>query len=194
LTFTLKVDIFYISTLVAKISMLEAIMTSIVKCKSGKYTYLYESTSYRDANGKPRCIRKCIGRIDPTTGKEIFHGDYIERTIGTDRQPNLTQNKMYSHDDIKFKSHHKEYGVTYLFNHLANSIGLVDTLQTVFPENWYSILALANYMAAGGEAMMYAKFWQHKNDLNLPEELTSQNISRLMVSITDQDRLLFYKK
>jgi hypothetical protein len=39
-------------------------MGSIVKNKVGKYTYIYESVSYRDENGKPQTKKTPIGKYD----------------------------------------------------------------------------------------------------------------------------------
>ena len=51
-------------------------MSSIIRQKVGKHTYLYESTSYRDAEGKPRNNRKIVGRVDPKTNTEIYKHEY----------------------------------------------------------------------------------------------------------------------
>ena len=51
-------------------------MSSIVKVKVGKNTYLYESVSYRDENGDPRNNRKLIGKINPNTGQRVFKQEY----------------------------------------------------------------------------------------------------------------------
>jgi len=42
-------------------------MSAIITSKSGNYTYLYESESYRDENGKVRNRRKIVGKVDPVT-------------------------------------------------------------------------------------------------------------------------------
>ncbi len=54
-------------------------MSSIVRQKVGKHTYLYESISYRDADGKPRNKRQPIGKLDPVTGEPIYKPEYLER-------------------------------------------------------------------------------------------------------------------
>jgi hypothetical protein len=54
-------------------------MASIVRQKVGKYTYLYESESYRNEMGKPRNRRVMIGKIDLKTGQPVYKKEYIER-------------------------------------------------------------------------------------------------------------------
>ena len=54
-------------------------MSCITKQHVGKYTYLYESTSFRNAEGKPRNKKVRIGKIDPKTGNTIYTPEYLER-------------------------------------------------------------------------------------------------------------------
>jgi hypothetical protein len=60
-------------------------VSSIVRCKSGNYTYLYESESYRDEDGNPQNRRKCVGRVDPVTGNNVFNPEYLERVWGREQ-------------------------------------------------------------------------------------------------------------
>ncbi len=70
-------------------------MSSIVKHKVGKYTYLYESISFRNEDGQPRNKRITIGRIDPITGQPIYKPEYLERMVkaGTPVDINLSFTK-----------------------------------------------------------------------------------------------------
>ena len=55
-------------------------MPSITKHRIGPYIYLYESTSFWDAQSKyPDNKKKSIGRMDPDTGAEYFKQEYIDR-------------------------------------------------------------------------------------------------------------------
>jgi transposase len=166
-------------------------MTSIVKCKSGKFTYLYESTSYRDENGKPRNNRKCIGRIDPETGEEKYNLDYLERQWTKNNQLLLSDQKFYSDNDLK-NLVCKEYGVNYLMDNIVNSIGLTETLKRSLPETWEHVLTLAEYMVATGEPAMYCKYWLRKCEGFNSNELTSQKISNLLMAISYEERQNFY--
>ena len=52
-------------------------MSCIVRSynKANNTTYVYESCSYRDpVSKKPRSHRRCIGKLDPTTGQVIPTG------------------------------------------------------------------------------------------------------------------------
>ena len=167
-------------------------MGCIVKCKSGKYTYLYESASYRDKNGKPQNKRICIGRIDPKTGQEVYKPEYLEKVWGTENQPNTSDMKLFSENDIKM-SQNKELGVSFLINRIASSIGLTEILRTVLPNEWEQVLTLASYMVASGEPAMYCEDWLHKTESIDASWLTSQKISQLLISISEVDRSRFYE-
>ena len=54
-------------------------MPSITKKRVGKYTYLYESVSYRDEMGNPRNKKVRVGKIDPYTGQTVYTDDYIKK-------------------------------------------------------------------------------------------------------------------
>ncbi len=69
-------------------------MTCISRQNVGKYTYLYESVSFRDQNGRPRNKKVSIGKIDPDTGRPVFKKEYLERmaSAGTQKCPSLAAN------------------------------------------------------------------------------------------------------
>ena len=168
-------------------------MSAIIKCKSGKYTYLYESNSYRDKNGNPRSKRICIGRIDPVNGEEVFNPEYIERVLGTDKQPKISgSERLFSINDIK-TSRNREYGVQYLLNCIAETTRLLGALKGSLPNSWERVLALAGFMVASGEPAMYCEDWLNRKDSLDSGELSSQKISELLLSITDSERNTFYE-
>jgi transposase len=169
-------------------------MSSIVKNKSGQFVYLYESISYRDENGNPRNKRVCVGKIDPATGEEIYNPKYLERTLGTDKQPKIGGNeRLFSVNDIK-ASKNREYGVQYLLNRIAQTIGLTDVLKLALSKNWVQVLTLADFMVASGEPAMYCEDWLNRTDSLDAGELSSQKISELLLSITDTERMMFFEE
>lgn len=167
-------------------------MSSIVKYKSGKYVYLYESESYRDGDGKPQNKRKCIGRIDPMTGKNIFNPEYLERNWGTSKQANLDDTKIFSVNDVKMSSN-KELGTHYLLDCIAEGIGLKNSLMSSIPEQWEKILNLVYFIVASGEPAMYCEEWLERTDSIEPGSLSSQRISELLISLSGRDRVGFYE-
>ncbi len=56
-------------------------MACILRQNVGKYTYLYESMSFRDQNGRQRNKKISIGKIDPVTGMPVFKKEYLGRMV-----------------------------------------------------------------------------------------------------------------
>ena len=168
-------------------------MSSIVKNKIGKYTYLYESESYRDENGKPQTRKVSIGKIDPKTGIPVYKPEYVARVASTENQPDLSNEKVYSENDIK-GSEIREYGAFYLMETIAAEIGLTDALQSALPETWEQVTMLAFYMISSGEPAMYCEDWIQKTESLSCGSMSSQNISNLLSAISNTDRMAFFEK
>src|SRR5690554_4389148 len=100
-------------------------MSSIIRNKVGKHTYLYESTSYRNADGKPRNKRKIVGKVDPDTNSEIYYPEYIAKRAAEGNPLEITNTKnTFSVCEIK-QSRINEYGAFYLYKCIAEKIGLL---------------------------------------------------------------------
>ena len=78
-------------------------MASIVPNKIGKDTYLYESVSYRDENGKPQTRKTSIGKLEPITGQPIYKPEYLA-IIRFEGEELPSDAKKYSKDDIMFST------------------------------------------------------------------------------------------
>jgi transposase len=166
-------------------------MSCIVKAKVGNNTYLYESASYRGADKKPRCHRKIIGKIDPESGEAVYYGDYIQRMAEQGTPVPISDKSEFTVAQIR-ESAIKKVGGCYLLEKLAERSGLLETLQDVFPDKWRDIFNLACFFVADGEALMNAEDWL--SDAEAPEtDASSQAISRLFMSLTQNDFLNFYK-
>jgi hypothetical protein len=167
-------------------------MSSIVKNKVGKYTYLYESESYRDGDGKPQTRKTSIGKIDYKTGETIYKPEYLERVQGTEKQPEISNAKMYSINDIK-SSTIRELGVFHLLESISKEVGLLDVLKVSLPDTWEQIATLAFYMVATGEPAMYCEDWLVKSEGLSCGNMSPQKISMLLSAISDTERMSFYE-
>lgn len=167
-------------------------MSSIVRNKVGNHVYLYESVSYRDKNGKPQTRKTSIGKIDPLTGEPIYKPEYLDRVRGTEKQPDMSNIKMYSENDIK-ASDVREYGVFYLLENISDQIGLTDVLITALPGHWEQVLTLAYYMVATGDPGVYCEDWLMKTESLPCGRMSSQQISELLAVITNAERSSFYE-
>lgn len=178
-------------------------MTCITRQRVGKYTYLYESTSFRDENGKVQNIKNRIGKIHPTTGETIYDKEYLQRLKDTKekKSDDLNGNFTMSNDEIKeISSEEKKqienildgtryFGSFYLFKSLAEEISLLSTLEKIFPEIYKQIFVLACFLVETQEPLMYCKEWQ-ENTVTFPDIniMNSQYISRLFSTITEAQK------
>jgi hypothetical protein len=165
-------------------------MASIVQCKKGGITYLYESVSFRKS-GKPRNKRKIIGKIDSKTGNPVFKQEYLERmnAAGT---PVVAVKPVTSFTDEQIRnSLIRTYGAFYLYRNIAEHIGLLPILQDIFPQNWRAIFDLACFLVSGGEPMMYCQDWSEQSEC-FPADLSSGAVSVLLQSLTYQQQNEFF--
>ena len=167
-------------------------MSSLVRQKVGKHTYLYESESYRE-NGKVRNRRKCVGKIDPATGNHIYKPEYIKEKGLHLSEESASDAGVYSVTDVKH-SIVKEYGIFYLLNETARTTGLSDILYETMPDMHEDILSLAFYMVSTGEPAMYCEDWLYKTEHYPGRDLSSQRISELLANLTAGDRTNFFEK
>ena len=164
-----------------------------MQCKVGKHTYLYESVSYRDENGEPRNKRKPIGKMDPSTGLPVYKPEYLERLPAESLMKGIARvTETFTTEDI-CKSTIKDYGAFYLFQEMAERMGLLAAMQKVFPGCWEEIFNLAAYLISTGDPFAYCEDWLATTEAFAVGPMTSQRISELMASITKEERDGFYQ-
>ena len=91
-------------------------MSSIIRRTINGRIYLYESTSYRDEQGRPRNKKKYIGKIDAITGEAVCKSN-LTSSQNTEQKPveNKMTEKSYTLKDVQ-KSDVKEFGAYYFYN------------------------------------------------------------------------------
>ncbi|NLB43510.1 MAG: IS1634 family transposase [Clostridiales bacterium] len=168
-------------------------MSYVIEQKVGKYTYLYECTSYRDNNGNPRNSRVIIGKIDLKTGLPVYKPEYLERMseAGTPVEIPSTE-RIFSVNDIK-QSTVRDYGLFYLLRHLSDKIGLTESLAVSVPHYWQEIFMLACYLISSGDPFLYCEEWIKDTECLPVSNMSSQRISELMVTIKPEEREGFFK-
>jgi hypothetical protein len=145
---------------------------------SGK-VYAYENTSYWDKEAKKtKHIRKCVGHVDPTTGKIVPNHRKVPKGEST-------ENKFCSVSGI---------GVSLLLDHVTDSTGLKKVLKNAFPDDWQQIMTCAYHLVSEGTALSRAERWTAANRTPFGKVLTSQRISDLLVRITPEAQFRFFSK
>lgn len=163
-------------------------MASIVHQKVGDKIYLYESTSYRNAEGKSRNKRVPIGKIDPTTGQPVYKPEFLARMEAAGAILEVAAAQSFTVDDIR-RSSVLEFGSMYLLQSIAQQIGLLDALQSALPSSYQEIFTLACYLVTSGDPFLYCEEWLSKT--SCPDDigsLSSQRISDLLQAITPDQR------
>lgn len=183
-------------------------MTCITRQHIGKYTYLYESTSYRDEKGKPRNKKVRIGKLDPATGQAIYDASYLERQkdetkddVGQQPTPTTSEEESKNPDSTndceEVKSildATKNFGSFYLFKYLAEEIGLLPLLERIFKNIYKELFVLSCFLIETQEPLMYCEEWLSvtKTFDNI-HNMNSQYISRILTKITESDKNNFFE-
>ena len=186
-------------------------MPSITKQRMGRYTYIYESTSFWDSTSKyPDNHKKIVGKIDPDTGDEYYTQEYIDR-IGREGKP--TEGMKVWRDQRKSPALQpgaqgadpialareilgtvKDFGLSYFLQSIAENIGLTEILGQTSPRHWQKIVVLACYLVAENRTTAYCSDWVDGNECLNAGNMASQRISELLSAIGYSERTEFYKR
>lgn len=168
-------------------------MSYIAKVPVKNHIYLYECKGYREGE-KVRSKRILIGKIDNETGEAIYKGEYIERMrIAGTPVINDDDVKRFSIKDIK-ASTVKEIGLIELFDKIANETGLSEALKVSNTKYCNEIYTMAKHLAASGEPFMHCQEWIEKVEIfEKIENLTSQNISKILANLSSSNIEGFYQ-
>ncbi|MDR3331657.1 MAG: IS1634 family transposase [Synergistaceae bacterium] len=160
----------------------------------GKYTYIYECTSYRNEKGSPRNKRIPVGKIDLKTGKRIFKDSYSERLRqeGTIIEQ-ADDEKMFSIEDIR-NSAIRECGMTHLLLELSEKNGLAQALREAFPDIWREIFMLACFLVVTGDPFLYCEEWLKSTECLPVGNMSTQRISELLDAIEPECRKVFHRE
>jgi hypothetical protein len=162
----------------------------------GKYTYIYESKSFRDSFGRPRNKKTRIGKLDLVTSELIYTEEYIKSHPELQKLNPTNIDNGYKIRDIIFKTLENvlDYGLFWFFQNLAEMTGLLNILQESFPFIWQEIFTLACYMVTSDKPFMYCDDWIAENYWLDAGGMSSQRISDLLSKFGDAERAGFYKR
>lgn len=136
-------------------------MSFLFDQRVGKYTYVYEITSYWDKEQKrTRQRRVRIGKRDPVTGEIIKQ----QRPLSS------------------------EYGPVYFLWHILDRLGLVEALKAAFPDVARELLLLACFQVAEEQALYLCDLWLEKIYLQQPCSLPSSRLTGLLKRVGADQR------
>lgn len=161
------------------------------KDKRNGITYMYESVSYWDKEKKQsRSKRTLIGRLNPETGE-------IESTNGCKRkkQATPTEEETIKPGPISVTEVKRSFfGATYLFDRIAEKLGLLEDLKAVFPEYYKQILSIVYFLILEDNNPLYRfEKWGFLHKHPYGKSITSQRSSEIFASITEDLKSKFFK-
>lgn len=152
-----------------------------VKSKSGRI-YVYEVESFwNKEKKKPDSHRKCIGHIDEVSGDLVPN-----RPIAKSGQ-SLNSAKP----SAEFKA--EGIGNFALIDKIAQSSGLLECLQDVFPVEWPYIMTCCQYLCGSENPLYRCERWSFHNATYLDGQLASQRISELLTVLTPDRQREFFR-
>lgn len=165
-----------------------AIVTQIDK-RTG-ITYAYETQYYWDKEKQQsRAKRVCVGKVDPVTNEIIPTRGRSKKKETPSNRPVL---KCGSRSFCETK--HLYYGATYLFDKLADELGLVADLKLCFPDSYKKLLSIAYYLILEDNNPLYRfEKWNHTHKHPYGADICSPRSSEFFSSITDEQINKFFR-
>ncbi|MDR1579124.1 MAG: IS1634 family transposase [Synergistaceae bacterium] len=157
-----------------------------LKNKNNGVTYVYESSGYWDKDKKQaRSKRICIGKLDPVTGLLI---PSKKNTLAEKEHETKKPGPVPS---TEWKR--KFYGTTYLFDSIAQKLGVTEDLKTCFPERHREILSVAYYLIMEDRNSL-SRFpkWGRTHTHPFGKDISSQRSSELFGSIDEDSKQSFF--
>jgi len=152
-------------------------------------TYVYESEGYWDKEKQQsRSRRKCIGKLDPDTGKLILSKKYlVEKELEALKKrppgpvPTVESNRLF-------------HGATYMFDAIGKRLGVTHDLRQCFPDTYDKILSVAYYLIMEDRNSL-SRFpkWGRTHVHPYGKELPSQRSSDLFSSIGEHAKQQFFQ-
>lgn len=184
-------------------------MASITKQRCGKYTYLYESVSFWDAEKKrPDNNKTIIGKINLLTGEPVYTQEYLDKLasrgepiVGMGLWDRSQEARVVLGDGYRNETETakavigsvRDYGVVYFLRQLSEKIGLLKILRDVMPDLWQELFCLACYLIAADKPVMYCEEWVASNYGLDVGSMSSQRISDLLAAFGCEERNSFYR-
>lgn len=159
------------------------------KNKKTGITYVYESEAYWDKEKQQsRSRRKCIGKLDPVTGKLVPSKKHLaEKELETFKKrapgvlPSVESNRLF-------------YGAIYLFDQISNKLGITSDLTDYFPATAKKIMSVAYYLLLEDRNPMsrFSK-WAKTHVHPYGQDLSSQRSSELFAALDENSKQEFFR-
>lgn len=163
----------------------------IVYCTNSKtgITYAYDNKAYWDPVKKQsRAKRKLLGKVDPATGEIVPTRAYKKRAIESHEKP--------KQGPIPVATTERQFmGASYLLDQIGKATGVEEDLKACYPQEYKQILSLAYYLILEeNNSLSRFSHWHRLHRHPYGKDIASQRSSELFQSITEEQRMAFFKK
>ncbi len=158
-------------------------MAHIVKHyhKPSGVTYVYESVSRWDPQKKQsRSKQVCIGKLDPGTG-EFIPSKRLKPEQATARDPGVTATAAV-------------IGPSVILDVITEQLEIQQLLKSCFPKHYLQILSLVYYLTVRGGPLSHSEVWCKTHEHPYGKVITSQRISELLGSISEDGKQSFFSQ
>ena len=153
-------------------------------------SYAYETQYYWDKEKQQsRAKRVCVGKVDPVTNEII-------PTRGRSKKKETPSNRPVSKRGSRSfcETKHLYYGAMYLFDKLADELGLVADLKLCFPDSYKKLLSIAYYLILEDNNPLYRfEKWNRTHKHPYGADICSPRSSEFFSSITDEQINKFFR-
>ena len=149
----------------------------IIHTKKDGKKYVYSVEGYWDKEKKaPRNKQICLGRFNEATGEII--PSKRERRIAKGAAAITAKNLII--------------GPSAILEKIVFDLGLCSVLKDSFPDKWQQILSLAFFLVQKGLPLSRCEIWSTSNKQPFNGVITSQYVSKLLVSLNEGERQKFF--
>ncbi|WP_367358575.1 IS1634 family transposase [Mesotoga sp.] len=160
------------------------------KNKKTGITYVYKNEAYWDKEKQQsRARRTLIGKLDPNTGEILPTRSYRK---DTEKKDSISK-KPGSVPITKIRRDF--YGACYLLDQVGKITEVEADLKACFPDRYRMILSIAYYLILEeNNSLSRFSHWQRLHAHPYGEDIPSQRSSELFQSISEEERMMFFKK
>ncbi|RLL84117.1 transposase [Mesotoga sp. H07pep.5.4] len=160
------------------------------KNKKTGITYVYKNEAYWDKEKQQsRAKRTLIGKLDPNTGEILPTRSYRK---DTEKKDSISK-KPGSVPITKIRRDF--YGACYLLDQVGKITEVEADLKACFPDRYRMILSIAYYLILEeNNSLSRFSHWQRLHVHPYGEDIPSQRSSELFQSISEEERMMFFKK
>jgi len=171
-------------------------MASITRQTVGNNTYLYESHSFRDEEGRPRNNKIKIGKIDRKTGRAAYNQEYLDRMLEAGTPVTIPETELtieQKESVCEALDNLKSYGLFYFLEKTAEKIKLIQILKETLPKYWKEICMLCFYLISSDKSLSYMEDWLTENESYPVGRMNSQRLSELLAAFGQKEHNDFYR-